>query len=101
VNFEKLRKIKRIQERVDDVVTYSTREGKDNSNDSDDKNTENSNKTRPRLILACVDLQKGEPVVFDSLDTDIDIENVIACTGYATYGLPWTKKDGRYLWMVA
>src|ERR1051326_888574 len=96
VNFEKLEKIKRIEEHVDDVVTYS--EGKDNRNDSDDKNTKDSNKTRPRLILACVDLQKGESVVFDSLDTDIEIENVIACTGYATYGLPWTKKDDRYLW---
>ncbi|HZC20247.1 MAG TPA: hypothetical protein VE223_01240, partial [Nitrososphaeraceae archaeon] len=99
MNFEKLKKIKRIQERGEDGVTYSASEGKDNNNnDGDDKNTENSNKTRPRLILACVDLQKGEPVVFDSIDTDIDIENVIACTGYATYGLPWTKKDGRYLW---
>ena len=29
---------------------------------------------------------------------DIDIDHVIACTGYPFYGIGWTKKDGRYLW---
>lgn len=52
----------------------------------------------PRLILTCTDLQKGEPVVFDSKHTNIDVDHVAACTGFPFYGIAWTHKDGRYLW---
>jgi NTE family protein len=87
VDFAKLKKI-RIQGSSGD--TYQ-------GNDDDGDVTHNNNNI-PRLILPCVDVQKGEPVVFDSFDVDIDADNIMACTGYAIYGLPWTKKDGRYLW---
>ena len=89
IDFTKLKKSKRIQGGNDD--TYQ-------GNDDDSGNVMDDNNNIPRLILPCVDVQKGEPVVFDSFDVDIDVDNIMACTGYAIYGLPWTKKDGRYLW---
>lgn len=61
-------------------------------------NDDNNNNLTPRLILTSTDIQKGEPVIFDNSCMDIDIEHIIACTGYPFYGIGWTKKDGRYLW---
>lgn len=87
IDFVKLKKNTRIQ--GSSVDTYQ-------GNDDNCNVTHNNN--IPRLILPCVDVQKGEPVVFDSFDVDIDADSIMACTGYAIYGLPWTKKDGRYLW---
>ena len=52
----------------------------------------------PRLIMTCTDIQRSESVTFDSDHTEIDAGHVIACTGFPFYGLPWTKKDGLYLW---
>lgn len=52
----------------------------------------------PRLILTCTDVQKGDPVVFDSERTNIDVEHLAACAGFPFYGIAWTYKDGRYLW---
>jgi NTE family protein len=52
----------------------------------------------PRLILTSTDIQKAEPVVFDSNNTSITVEQVAACTGYGIYGISWEKIDGRYLW---
>lgn len=53
---------------------------------------------KPRLILTCTDIQRGEPVIFDSKHTNIDIEHVTASIGFPFYGIAWTQKDGRYLW---
>ena len=63
-----------------------------NTNDS------SGNNFTPRLILTSTDIQRGEPVIFDSNNMHIDVDHVIACTGYPFYGISWTKKDGRYLW---
>ncbi|MBV9178231.1 MAG: patatin-like phospholipase family protein [Nitrososphaeraceae archaeon] len=70
---------------------------KTKSNDSSN-NDNNNNDFKPRLILTSTDIQRGEPVIFDSNNMDIDVDHVIACTGYPFYGISWTKKDGRYLW---
>jgi NTE family protein len=49
--------------------------------------------------MTCTDIQRSESVTFDSDNMEIDADHVIACTGFPFYGLPWTKKDGLYLWM--
>ena len=55
-------------------------------------------KSVPRLILTCTDIKNSEPVIFDSMTTNIDADHVIACAGYPFYGIAWTEKDGRFLW---
>jgi NTE family protein len=51
-----------------------------------------------RLIITSTDIQKGEPVIFDTAHMSIDVDSIIACAGYPFYGIRWTEKDGRYLW---
>jgi NTE family protein len=52
----------------------------------------------PRLIVTCTDIKKSEPVSFDSMNENIDVDHLIACIGFPFYGIRWTEKDGRYLW---
>lgn len=52
----------------------------------------------PRLIVACTDVKTSEAVTFDSMETDIDVDHLVACAGYPFYGIGWTEKDGKYLW---
>ena len=61
-------------------------------------NNNNTNDLRSRLIISAVDIQKGEPVIFDSYKMDIDADSIVACAGYPFYGIQWSTKDGRYLW---
>ena len=61
-------------------------------------NNNKDNKAHSRLIITSTDIQKGEPVIFDSAYSDIDIDKIVACAGYPFYGLRWTEKDGKYLW---
>lgn len=61
-------------------------------------NSNKDNKAPSRLIITSTDIQKGEPVIFDSAYSDIDIDKIVACAGYPFYGLRWTEKDGKYLW---
>jgi NTE family protein len=89
VDFTKLKR--RITKTKEDKNNIHRQSEPVNSND------DNNNLT-PRLILTSTDIQKGEPVIFDNSSMDIDIEHIIACTGYPFYGIGWTKKDGRYLW---
>jgi NTE family protein len=65
-----------------------------------EKNTRNKNTNdwRSRLIITAADIQKGEPVIFDSYKMDIDADSVVACAGYPFYGIQWSTKDDRYLW---
>jgi NTE family protein len=51
-----------------------------------------------RLIITSTDIQKGEPVIFDSEKMDIDIDKIISCVGYPFYGITWSQDNGRYLW---
>jgi NTE family protein len=51
-----------------------------------------------RLIITSTDIQKGEPVIFDSKKMDIDIDKIISCVGYPFYGIIWSQDNGRYLW---
>jgi NTE family protein len=53
-----------------------------------------------RLIITSTDIQKGEPVIFDSKKMDIDINKIISCVGYPFYGITWSQDDDhkRYLW---
>jgi NTE family protein len=61
-------------------------------------NNNNTNDLRSRLIISAADIQKGEPVIFDSYKMDIDADSIVACAGYPFYGIQWSTKDGRYLW---
>ena len=107
VNFTKLRRRRNHNNNNnndDDNRTIRQNQKKDESDNIFTKNNNNNDSTiysdtrPPRLILTSTDIQKGEPVIFDSNNMDIDVDHVIACTGYPFYGIPWTKKDGRYLW---
>lgn len=60
--------------------------------------SDGARRVSPRLIMTCTDIQRSESVTFDSDRAEIDAGHVIACTGFPFYGLPWTKKDGLYLW---
>jgi NTE family protein len=68
----------------------------DRHRNNNDNNKDN--KAPSRLIITSTDMQKGEPVIFDSAYSDIDIDKIVACAGYPFYGLRWTEKDGKYLW---
>jgi hypothetical protein len=75
IDFSKLKKRKIIQD-------YN------NNNNNNELNAESNNSNNnftPRLIITCADIQKGEPVVFDSNNIDIDAEHDVASTGYAIY----------------
>jgi NTE family protein len=66
-----------------------------------DKNTQRNNDNndlRSRLIITAADIQKGEPVIFDSYKMDIDAGSIVACAGYPFYGIQWSTNEGRYLW---
>jgi len=70
-----------------------------NVGDSEKKSQgNNTNDLRSRLIITAADIQKGEPVIFDSYKMDIDADSIVACAGYPFYGIQWSTKDGRYLW---
>ncbi|MDQ6863623.1 MAG: patatin-like phospholipase family protein [Thermoproteota archaeon] len=70
-----------------------------NVSDSEKKSQgNNTNDLRSRLIITATDIQKGEPVIFDSYKMDIDADSIVACAGYPFYGIQWSTKDGRYLW---
>jgi NTE family protein len=76
INFENLKKI--------DISTnnHNKKEGKGQS----------------RLVITSTDMQKGEPVIFDTAYMDIDVDKIVAGASYPFYGIRWTEKDGRYLW---
>ncbi|MDQ6668125.1 MAG: patatin-like phospholipase family protein [Thermoproteota archaeon] len=68
--------------------------GRDKNSHSNNSN----NDSRSRLIITAADIQKGEPVIFDSYKINIDADSIAACAGYPFYGIQWSAKDGRYLW---
>ena len=60
----------------------------------------NNNKTnngdgKSRLVITAADIQKGEPVIFDSYKTNINIDSIVSCAGYQFYGIKWITKDGK------
>ncbi|MGN6822091.1 MAG: patatin-like phospholipase family protein, partial [Candidatus Nitrosocosmicus sp.] len=55
-------------------------------------------KGQSRLIITSTDIQRGEPVIFDNVHTDIDADKILAGASYPFYGIRWTEKDGKYLW---
>ena len=57
-----------------------------------------SGEEQSRLIITSTDIQKGEPVIFDSKKMGIDIDKIISCVGYPFYGIIWSQNNGRYLW---
>jgi NTE family protein len=48
--------------------------------------------------MSSTDIQKSEPVTFDSDSMKIDTDHIVACEGFLFYGISWTEKDGKYLW---
>jgi NTE family protein len=61
------------------------------------KNNSNNN-NRPRLIVTSTDVKTSRPVVFDSKQTSIGVEDIIASACFPFYGISWIKKGQRYLW---
>jgi NTE family protein len=61
-------------------------------------NRNNEDNIRSRLIITSVDIQRGEPVIFDSYKMNIDVDSIVACAGYPFYGIRWSTIDGRHLW---
>lgn len=51
-----------------------------------------------RLIVSSVDIQKGTSVIFDNKKEKIDVDHIIASSGYPFYGISWTIKEHKYLW---
>ncbi|HEY3094534.1 MAG TPA: patatin-like phospholipase family protein [Nitrososphaera sp.] len=52
----------------------------------------------PRLIATCIDIRRGESVVFDSANMEICAEHLVACASFPFYGIRWTEIGGKYLW---
>jgi len=78
---------------------------KTNTNTNNNKNTENddnvSNNTTstPRLVITAVDVLSGQPIIFDSYRTQIQMKHLLATIGYPQYGFPWVNvDDGIYAW---
>jgi NTE family protein len=69
-------------------IDIDTNKYKENEND----------KNHCRLIITSTDIQKGEPVIFDTAYMDIDVDNIVAGASYPFYGIRWTEKNGKYLW---
>jgi NTE family protein len=90
--YDKIPLKKTLKQYIDiDKLKKIDRHRNNNDNNKD-------NKAPSRLIITSTDMQKGEPVIFDSAYSDIDIDKIVACAGYPFYGLRWTEKDGKYLW---
>jgi NTE family protein len=83
---------------IDQKKNESKNDINDDSSNNSSSSSDNDTNAAPRLILTTTDVQTGEPVIFDSSNTDITVNHVIASAGYAVYGLPWTKLNNRYLW---
>ncbi len=66
--------------------------------DKDDHNENVNDNGQSRLIITSTDIQKGEPVIFDTAHMDIDVDDIVAGASYPFYGIRWTEKDGKYLW---
>ena len=64
----------------------------------DQNNAKKDGKKRARLIITSTDIQKGEPVVFDTAYQDITVDQIIASIGYPFYGIRWSVANERYLW---
>ena len=71
-------------------------DSKNNKNDSSKNNNKNNN--RPRLIVTSTDVKTSKPVVFDSKQTSIGVEDIVASACFPFYGISWIKKGERYLW---
>jgi NTE family protein len=52
----------------------------------------------PRLIVTATNLQTSEPVIFDSMSTNVDSDHLLGCASFPFYGISWVEKDGKYLW---
>jgi NTE family protein len=65
---------------------------------TDNYNKNGNDKGQCRLIITSTDIQKGEPVIFDTAYMDIDVDNIVAGASYPFYGIRWTEKNGKYLW---
>jgi NTE family protein len=62
------------------------------------QNYNTSNQYYCRLVITSTDIQRGEPVIFDTAHMDIDVDDLAACVGYPFYGIRWSEKNGRHLW---
>ncbi len=66
--------------------------------DTNNYNKNGNDRKQSRLIITSTDMQKGEPVIFDTANMDIDADNILAGASYPFYGIRWTEENGKYLW---
>jgi len=68
-----------------------------NNNNANDNNIHNYNNSR--LIITAVDVLSGQPLIFDSYETQIQMKHLLATIGYPQYGFSWVDLDnGVYGW---
>ena len=82
--------------------------GNGNGNDTNNINSKNNNKNngsskdnnndRPRLIVTSTNIKTSKPVVFDSKQASIEVEDIVASACFPFYGISWIKKGQMYLW---
>ena len=60
------------------------------------RSNNDTNHLRSRLIITAADIQKGQPVIFDSFKMDIDADSIVACAGYPFYGIQWMETVDIY-----
>jgi NTE family protein len=82
----------RLLTRGNDITTSI--DSKNNKNDG----SKNNNNNRPRLIATSTDIKTSKPVVFDSKQTTIGVEDITASACFPFYGISWVKKGDSYLW---
>jgi NTE family protein len=92
VDFRKLGKPEQKHLQVKDINNI------DQAGNVSNDTYKSDNNSMPRLILTATNVQTGEPVIFDSNNTDITANHIIASAGYAVYGLPWTRLNDKYFW---
>jgi NTE family protein len=75
-----------------------TRDNDSKKNNKNDSSKSNNNSNRPRLIVTSTDVKTSKPVLFDSKQTSIGVEDITASACFPFYGISWVKKGEMYLW---
>ncbi len=90
--------LKKTLEKYIDFKKLSPNIKRDNTNNNANDNNVYNN-SNPRLIITAVDVLSGQPIIFDSYNTQIQMKHLLATIGYPQYGFPWVDLDNSvYGW---
>jgi NTE family protein len=90
--------LKKTLEKYIDFKKLSPNIKRDNANNNTNDNNVYNN-SNPRLIITAVDVLSGQPIIFDSYNTQIQMKHLLATIGYPQYGFPWVDLDNSvYGW---